>query len=99
MLPAIPKNMAHWSSGLRHRPLTAVTGVRIPYGSPKQTPSIDKHDLSADGVCLHEAIGFKLLEMASILIGFIHNYRALYAVISRYFGIYHKINLLTGGLQ
>ena len=26
--------MAHWSSGLRHRPLTAVTGVRIPYGSP-----------------------------------------------------------------
>ena len=26
--------MARWSSGLRHRPFTAVTRVRIPYGSP-----------------------------------------------------------------
>ena len=26
--------MARWSSGLRLRPLTAATGVRIPYGSP-----------------------------------------------------------------
>ena len=25
---------ARWSSGLRHRPFTAATGVRIPYGSP-----------------------------------------------------------------
>ena len=25
---------AHWSSGQRHRPFTAVTGVRFPYGSP-----------------------------------------------------------------
>ena len=28
--------MARWSSGLRLRPLTAATGVRIPYGSPRQ---------------------------------------------------------------
>ena len=26
--------MARWSSGLRLRPLTPATGVRIPYGSP-----------------------------------------------------------------
>src|SRR5699024_1368484 len=26
--------MARWSSGSRHRPFTAVTRVRIPYGSP-----------------------------------------------------------------
>ena len=26
---------ARWSSGLRHRPFTAVTRVRIPYESPK----------------------------------------------------------------
>ena len=28
--------MARWSSGLRLRPLTPATGVRIPYGSPKR---------------------------------------------------------------
>ena len=27
-------NMARWSSGLRLRPLTPATWVRIPYGSP-----------------------------------------------------------------
>ena len=29
-------NLARWSSGLRLRPLTPATGVRIPYGSPKR---------------------------------------------------------------
>ena len=29
--------MARWSSGLRLRPLTPATWVRIPYGSPKKT--------------------------------------------------------------
>ena len=28
--------MARWSSGLRLRPLTPATGVRIPYGSPER---------------------------------------------------------------
>ena len=28
--------MARWSSGLRLRPLTPATGVRIPYGSPRR---------------------------------------------------------------
>ncbi len=27
-------HLARWSSGLRHRPFTAATRVRIPYGSP-----------------------------------------------------------------
>ena len=33
----VKMNTAHWSSGLRHRPLTADTGVRIPYGSPEKS--------------------------------------------------------------
>ena len=32
--------VAPWSSGLRHRPFTAVTWVRVPYGSPAQNPRI-----------------------------------------------------------
>ena len=32
-------DQAPWSSGLRHRPFTAVTRVRIPVGSPKDSVS------------------------------------------------------------
>ena len=34
--------MARWSSGLRLRPLTPATWVRIPYGSPKKRIRIIK---------------------------------------------------------
>ena len=34
----VGENVAPWSSGLRHRPFTAVTWVRVPSGSPSFTP-------------------------------------------------------------
>lgn len=39
ILSLISSFLAPWSSGLRHRPFTAVTRVRIPVGSPKQRKS------------------------------------------------------------
>ena len=41
-----PVYKARWSRGLRHRPFTAVTRVRIPSGSPEK-----KHPLSTDKGC------------------------------------------------
>ncbi len=35
-----PKKLSRSSRGLGHRPFTAVTGVRLPYGTPHSKPAI-----------------------------------------------------------
>ena len=49
--------MARWSSGLRHRPFTAVTRVRISSGSPLEKRVANMRPFTFNLICRNDGIG------------------------------------------